>query len=172
MFSYFSCLYFQYQQHYHHVLLAYLRSSDENETDTKRNKPLNTKTFDTYKIPTGGWFHLVTCPHYFSEIIIYFCFALSLEMINSNHFERDRVNSSDVAAIIKSFSSYAPILHVFENESIIKSIIATYMTRHWIMLFWVATNLSISAQKSHEWYVVRFGNDYPSQRRRLVPHMW
>lgn len=172
IFSFLSCIYFQYQQHRHHILLAYLRSNDENETYTKRKKTLNAKESDTYKIPTGGWFHLVSCPHYFSEILIYFCFALSLEVLNYNHFERDHVNSSDIAAIIKSFSSYAPFLHVFENESIINSIIAMYITRHWILLFWVATNLSISAQKSHEWYVVRFGNNYPSQRRRLVPHVW
>lgn len=58
-------LWAQYQQHRHHVLLANLRTSDIKED--RKSK---------YGIPTGGWFQLVSCPHYLAEIILYCCFAI------------------------------------------------------------------------------------------------
>ena len=45
---------------YHHKLLANLRKPGETE----------------YKVPRGGLFGLVACPHYFSEILAWFGFAL------------------------------------------------------------------------------------------------
>ncbi|EWC86308.1 hypothetical protein PFNF54_05038 [Plasmodium falciparum NF54] len=34
---------------------------------------LGIKKSDTfYKVPYGGFFHFVSCPHYFAEILIYF----------------------------------------------------------------------------------------------------
>ena len=62
IFSIIGCLYFQYQQYRHHVLLANLRSRTEKTA--------------TYSIPIGGWFEYISCPHYSSEIMIYVTFAL------------------------------------------------------------------------------------------------
>ena len=59
IFSIVGCLYFQYQQYRHHVLLANLRSKTK-KSETK-----------SYSIPVGGWFEYISCPHYFSEIMIY-----------------------------------------------------------------------------------------------------
>lgn len=44
---------------YHHTLLSKLRKNNEKE----------------YKIPMGGLFKLVICPHYFFEIMIFFGFS-------------------------------------------------------------------------------------------------
>lgn len=52
----FLCLFSQYQQCRHHILLAHLR------TKTTSNRS---------SIPHGGWFHYVGCPHYLAEILIY-----------------------------------------------------------------------------------------------------
>lgn len=50
---------------YHHYLLSTLRAGDAGGDDKKG-----------YKIPTGGLFGLVTCPHYLFEIIGFFGFAM------------------------------------------------------------------------------------------------
>lgn len=31
-----------------------------------------------HKMPVGGWFELVSCPHYFAELLIYVSFSLLL----------------------------------------------------------------------------------------------
>jgi protein-S-isoprenylcysteine O-methyltransferase Ste14 len=48
---------------YHHYLLSRLRAGGD---DDKKG----------YKIPTGGLFGLVTCPHYLFEILAFFGFAM------------------------------------------------------------------------------------------------
>jgi 3-oxo-5-alpha-steroid 4-dehydrogenase 3 len=60
-------LWAQYQQHRHHRLLANLRINPQ--TNSSHKSP-------TYKIPTGGWFRMVSCPHYLAEIILYMCFTI------------------------------------------------------------------------------------------------
>lgn len=32
-----------------------------------------------HRMPVGGWFELVSCPHYFAELLIYVSFSLLLE---------------------------------------------------------------------------------------------
>lgn len=54
------CLYAQYQQHRHHCLLASLR-----------NSPTSSNSSALYAIPTGGWFQIVSSPHYLAEILMY-----------------------------------------------------------------------------------------------------
>jgi 3-oxo-5-alpha-steroid 4-dehydrogenase 3 len=58
------CLWGQYQQYRHHILLASLRRDDPTPA-RKSRQPAN------YSLPTGGWFYYVACPHYLAEIILY-----------------------------------------------------------------------------------------------------
>ena len=66
------CLYAQHQQARHHVILANLRLCDDND-DNRSAKTNNTpnKPISTYRLPEGGWFHWVACPHYLAEIFLY-----------------------------------------------------------------------------------------------------
>lgn len=41
----------------------------------------------------------------------------------------------------------------------------------WHILFWVASNLSISARRSHNWYLTTFKRKYP-RRNILLPYIW
>ena len=41
-----------------------------------RSTPSRAPSKPRYRIPRGGAFHLVSCPHYFAEIVIYFGLAL------------------------------------------------------------------------------------------------
>jgi len=63
------CLYGQYEQYQHHVLLA----------DLGRNRKLTNDNH--YTVPSRRWFTVVACPHYFAEILIYIGFAFVLQTI-------------------------------------------------------------------------------------------
>jgi 3-oxo-5-alpha-steroid 4-dehydrogenase 3 len=55
--------YASYQQHICHKILAQLRASPKEQR---------------YFIPHGGLFELISCPHYFAELLIYMAFLLVL----------------------------------------------------------------------------------------------
>ncbi|VWU48532.1 polyprenol reductase, putative [Hepatocystis sp. ex Piliocolobus tephrosceles] len=58
-----------------HVRLSKLRSKDLKEGD------------DLYKVPYGGFFNFVSCPHYLAEILIYFSFFIwNWNIISSLNF--------------------------------------------------------------------------------------
>ena len=128
------CLYFQYQQYRHHVLLANLRKK--------------IKKFETYSIPIGGWFEYISCPHYFSEIMIYVIFAL---LVHGN-----------ITDLTEQWNSTQTL---FGDATL-------YTRKHWILLLWVTTNLSISANRNHQWYIDNFRETYPQHRKRLIPFVW
>lgn len=128
------CLYFQYQQHLHHATLGNLRPNV-----TKSSGGIN-----SYRIPKGDWFEFVSCPHYFAEIMIYFMFAILIQVQTDSTAIEDE----------ESYISYR--LHT---------------QTHWIVLLWTTTNLSISAARTHEWYVSTFGQAYPC-RKKLIPFLW
>ena len=145
----FACIYFQYEQHRHHVILANLRSN--------KSKPT------TYSIPSGRWFEYVSCPHYLSEIMIY-CMLILL-MTN----KPTSVGESDIKAHLEQLSYTKPI---FISDNFGTILVTIYKTKHWILLIWVATNLSISANSTHNWYLYTFEATYPRQRSRLIPLLW
>ena len=137
------CIFFQYQQHRHHLLLAKLRARDRSASDPE------------YSIPIGGWFRFVSCPHYFAEIMIYFTLA--------------KLGSDDdeiAVLMILAFYDAAPQGELFRTI-----LSALYRKRRWCLLVWVAANLCISAYHTHEWYTSHF-KSYPAKRRRLIPFIW
>lgn len=133
------CLYYQYQQFRHHVILSKLRRPNEIPSSSGGN--INS----SYRIPTGGWFDLISCPHYLAEIMLYFMFAIMIQTQTKIIIQNNAMNG-------------------------IVSMLC--INRHWVVLLWVATNLSISASRTHAWYVSTFGLAYPKQRRKLIPYLW
>ncbi|KAG8100671.1 hypothetical protein GUJ93_ZPchr0013g37000 [Zizania palustris] len=55
---------------YHHCLLSQLRTTKQGGEKA-------------YKIPTGGLFGLVTCPHYLFEIVGFFGFAMIAQTVHA-----------------------------------------------------------------------------------------
>ena len=148
------CIYFQYQQHRHHVILANIRK--------------DTKTESTqYAIPIGGWFEYTSCPHYFSEIMIYFMFAI---LLNNKHTIPVATSESEAwfAEWNNKYLNIQSTLFVASTYTVI----TMYKLKHWILLVWVTTNLSISANTTHKWYIHNYGATYPQRRRRLIPFVW
>ncbi len=139
-FTMIGCIYFQYEQHRHHIILARLR----------RKEPAPA----TYSIPVGGWFKYVSCPHYLSEIMIYFMIALLMH------------NKGDVRGCTNYLLDPSP------NTVLIATFMTIYRSKHWILWVWVVVNLSISANRTDDWYRNNFGVTYPQQRKRLIPFMW
>jgi len=146
-------LYFQYQQHRHHVILANLRST-------------NTKSTSSYSVPMGGWFEYVSCPHYFSEMMIYLMFAILLE--NAPTFSRSGTRAW-VALWHEQLNISIPHRRDLSGEVFIFMLLRL---KHWVLWWWVVTNLSISAMRTHDWYLDSFGATYPQQRKRLIPFLW
>ncbi|KAF0907950.1 hypothetical protein E2562_022336 [Oryza meyeriana var. granulata] len=60
---------------YHHRLLSQLRTTKQDSDGDGGEKQ--------YKIPTGGLFGLVTCPHYLFEIVSFFGFAMIAQTVHA-----------------------------------------------------------------------------------------
>ena len=44
--------------------------------------------------------------------------------------------------------------------------------RHWVLLLWVTTNLSVSAKRSHSWYAQNFAEYTKTKRAAIVPYLY
>ena len=157
------CLYFQIEQHRHHVLLASLRRLNQNrncgrnsntngdldEGNTNHGHSCDERS-SSYFIPRGRWFEFVSCPHYLAEIGIYVSFAGILHAI---YFP----SQIETASFIPTKVSILNIGNQYKSMS---------------LLLWVTVNLSISARSSHSWYKTTFVKTYPKHRKCLVPFLW
>ncbi|ALC38902.1 CG7840 [Drosophila busckii] len=77
---------------------------------------------EAHLLPTGGWFNIISSPHMFFEVVMYYCLA----------------------------DLFTPI--------------AT-----WKLIFlWVASNQTINALLTHQWYKENF-KDYPKRRHAIIP---
>lgn len=121
------CLWAQYQQHMHHLILANHGKPKNSSftTTTIQNTPTTSRT---YSLPTGGWFRYVTCPHFFAEILVYVSFAMLLE----------------------------------QEEQV-------YGMRHFIVLWWVASNLTMSAMINYAWYTKNLPKEAMNGRKAIFP---
>jgi hypothetical protein len=71
------CVWAQYEQHVHHVLLSKLRSNSKSHSSV-------------HSIPTGRWFTVVSCPHFLAETIIYLSWAMLLQLSTSTTTATER----------------------------------------------------------------------------------
>lgn len=79
-----------------------------------------------YGLPRGSLFKYVSCPHYFTEILIYLSFML---------------------------------LNLNESQC-------------YLMISFVIINLSITADKTHSWYKIKFKEAYPTGRTAIIPYFF
>ena len=108
------------------------------------------RSLEQYSIPSGRWFSYVSCPHYFAEILIYAAFAVMLHPLLVNAPSCDAMKLIDLPASMVS-------------------LLGLRCYKHLVLLLWVATNLTVSARTSHNWYLNRFGSKYPRHRKAIIP---
>lgn len=123
-----------FAQHQHHRILACLRGA---RTEDKKEA----EDAERYKIPNGGIFKYVSCPHYFLEVVLYLLMVTFF--IAASH---------DCSTQASCF--YLPM-----------------DTNLWLMFSFVLCNLSITAMKTHQWYLSRFA-EYPQQRKAIIPFLF
>ena len=124
------CLWGQYQQHKHHVLLADMRKPEQSTNTATAAGNSKDKSATKYSLPSGGWFQYVTCPHYLAEILVYVSFAILL--------------------------AQEQVLGV----------------RHFVVLFWVASNLTLSALINFNWYKRNLPADVMKGRKAIFPFVF
>jgi 3-oxo-5-alpha-steroid 4-dehydrogenase 3 len=89
------CLWGQYEQFRHHVILADLR--------------LKRSTTTKYSIPYGGWFRYVSCPHYLAEIVVYGGFVILLLPVEPASLS-DQDNKNYVDRLLLSSRAYRSLV--------------------------------------------------------------
>ena len=167
------CIIGQKEQYQHHVILANLRNNNCNTSnDAARQQDTDTDTTNHYQIPYGRWFHYISCPHYFAEMIIYLSFAIVLDNDDEDAFHNHSVYKNDGMSMISHSELKWSKDHDNVWEAGIDALKILSKYKHWALLVWVWVNLSVSAAQNHSWYKHMFGDAYPAQRKRLIPWIW
>ena len=137
----------QYEQHKHHIILA----------DIRRFNSLGKKKIDAprqnrhYSLPPHQrWFRYILSPHYLAEILLYLSFAIILEKASGATMEHTVECKNIRGKNVKNLSILERI--------IIHLLIPGRRYRHWTLFGWVATNLTISAMNSYDWYSCQYKN--------------
>jgi steroid 5-alpha reductase family enzyme len=78
----------EYGNYYHHKLLGSLR---KNSTDKNANeKKENSQSGSRWQIPQGALFSLVSCPHYFFEVVSWLGFVIASGFSISSKYQKIR----------------------------------------------------------------------------------
>jgi len=181
------CLWGQYEQYHHHVLLSSLRQSPESTTTTTKTPAA--MRIGHHKIPQGRWFVHVSCPHYLAEIIIYVALCAIMMMMQVYHPSGKPTDMSHIRCgedattdfctthatfpwvdAIPPFGRWlGPPLDNHQNKLVVTFLLAIRRHRHVVLLVWVASNLTVTALRSHRWYHQRFPSYHLLQRKAIVP---
>ncbi len=160
------CVWAQYQQTRHHIILANLRRDDTHRASTASSSTTNNNNHATntpsssssYQIPMGGWFEYVTCPHYFAEVLLYFSYFLLIALDERwPHLSRVMSYYQENAAV--TTNGYLFFLIIWECR--------------FVITFWfVVLNLQFSAIDNHNWYGTKFENYGKLNRKTMFPFIY
>ena len=151
------CIWGQLEQCYHHYLLASLRKTTGKEESNQTTR---------HKIPSGRWFQYVSCPHYLAEIIIYVAFA-ALMMIQQGSSETGDMSSCGGGTVETSSLDAFPA--IFQHRNLLDVLLTLRRSRHYVLLLWVAGNLTVTATRSHRWYLESFPTYHALNRKAIFP---
>lgn len=159
-------LVFQYEQNYHHVLLASLRKPEilvqGGRMMAKACKDDDDVSSSNYKIPMGGWFQHVACPHYFFEILIYTTFGILLHL--DHQIPCTTKPNSNLVTLVGSVYFYLPDFYTNFMAMLV------YDYRYYMLLGFVVTNLYYTSHEAQKWYITKFGTAYENLHRKcLIP---
>jgi len=142
----------QYEQYLHHTILANIRR-DAFTNKNHYDKRCMHQEQNYYLPPHRRWFRLVLSPHYLAEILLYLSFAIILEIATTPSAVHDGFSCKNVDGNNKDATD------IFHLEIVIKLLSAGIRYRHWMLFLWVATNLTVSAMNSYDWYNLIYRDD-------------
>ena len=108
-----------------------------------------------YRIPRGGGFELVSCPHYLAEIVIYAGLLILL----------GRANALVWLIFAWVVSCICPLCCSRLDGS--NCVVNLYMHAAALQV----ANLLLAAMPTHRWYLEHFSM-YPKHRRALIPYIY
>ena len=163
-------LWFQYEQSMHHVILANIRRKGPQrsvqEASTASVIRIGTNNTDTYTTknnkqyyrlpPKTRWFRHVLCPHYLAEIMIYFTFAIIIELSMIRIIIPNQIYPSNCFYHYLWNSKHIPASTILNDNLVVTAcfILLSWgrRYRHWALFFWVFVNLTVSARNNYDWY--------------------
>ena len=179
-------LWAQYQQYHHHCILANLRrtktttngaasngyeSNGGHSSTPSSSSPSNTNGSShvsmekhSYKIPMGGWFTFVTCPHYFAEVLLYISYGILIAIDN---------RLPNLQRFVAFY--YSQMVHpTADNDvSLFYLLFVLIWEYRFIILFlFVVLNLQFAALDNHNWYCMKFENYSKLHRKTMFPFVY
>ena len=126
----------------------------------------------TYRIPRGGLFELVSCPHYLGEVIVYLGLVLLTEGRRGDAWMMlSWVVSPEVLKRIAS--SYHILMSLYIYPSTLEAPIPIPDVSQLPWKLCQVVNLVLAADATHRWYILTFPLEYPLLRRKaLFPFVW
>ncbi|KAF8238055.1 hypothetical protein L208DRAFT_1388294 [Tricholoma matsutake] len=145
----------------HDEILYDLRRKAMSKGKGKATEKTDSMTREHYAIPQGWLYNYVSQPNYFCEWVEWFGFALA-----SAPFPFDPSTFS-LYSLVSMFSKDA----VLSTLSAPSYLFAPQLTPPYIFLICEILLMFPRAYRSHQWYKAKFGEQYPKDRKIVVPFL-
>jgi 3-oxo-5-alpha-steroid 4-dehydrogenase 1 len=148
----------------HDEILHDIRRKAKSKGKGKAVENSNSKTTQNrehYAIPQGWLFNYVSYPNYFCEWVEWFGFALAAAPFPL------ALSSISLASLTSMFSKDA-ILSILSEPS---HSFAPQLTPPYIFLITEVLLMFPRAYRGHQWYRSKFGEQYPKERKIVVPFL-
>lgn len=123
---------------------------------------------NSYKIPMGGWFEYVTCPHYFAEVLLYLSYGLLIGI-------DERLPNLQRCIDFYNYHVAHPNMSVSTSSlsvSVYFIFILLWEYRYIITFLFVVLNLQFAAIDNHNWYCTKFDNYSKFHRKTMFPFIY
>lgn len=136
------------------------KSGNENRTSEKGKED---EKGEHYAIPHGLLYTYVSFPNYLCEWAEWAGFALAASPLPSF-----TISSSPIASILSSLS-LSSLAHSLYPTAFVGTTPAGGVAPPYLFLFAEVITMLPRAMRGHRWYKKRFGEEYPKERRAVVP---
>jgi 3-oxo-5-alpha-steroid 4-dehydrogenase 1 len=145
----------------HDEILYDIRRKAMSKGKGKATEDSQTSQNKHYAIPQGWLYHYISFPNYFCEWVEWFGFALA-----SAPFPLDQ--SSFSLASLTSIFSISGILSTFSAPS---HLFCPQLTPPYIFFITEVLLMLPRAYRGHQWYIQKFGENYPKERKAVIPFL-
>jgi 3-oxo-5-alpha-steroid 4-dehydrogenase 1 len=144
---------------WHDEILLNIRRKAKSKGKAKAD---GTSKGEHYAIPQGGLYSLISYPNYFCEWIEWLGFALAASPLP---FQLAGLTASSILSSLLRPQTY---LDIWNNPG---HQFAPSLSPPWIFLISEIFLMLPRAYKGHKWYLDKFGDAYPKQRKAAIPFL-